>query len=541
MGSLANTTGITPAQLLSVETYTDAQSKTNPYFWIVTAKLRTRLDHRPWSPQFSDLFLTLKAKIVLGFKDKESLLYDPNELRILLARRIRTRVYLCGGPGDQNPPDRNPEFNRRYVEAGESIVFLDYRGTGGSVQVTNAAGDLDQDCMRFMRLLRPQDHAADGKTALADDNVDRLTGFLKLCRQDSIIRDLEAIRLALLPLGQRWHIFGQSYGGWLSLTYLSLCPKGLADSTITAGLAPITVSVDTTYRALFKVVIGRNDLYYTTYPEDVKRVKTITLHLLSQETPSDTGIELPRGGLLTAQRFLSLGRVLGNRARFAQVHNLIKAMSRDLETSSPLTLDSLANFERVDTWKFDERPVYALLHEAMYCRQGEVSNWSAERVSMEFPQYTWVARDEISGRNWREALIKNCARDAPKVYFSGEMVYPFHFRTYRALRPLVEVADRLAKHRWDEQTYSARQLRANQVPVYAVSYTSDMHVHPRLSEETATCVAGIEHEVLDVANGKLLEHGSVRSHTAEVMGKIDGLRAGYWSRRGQMDPTGNTW
>ena len=51
-----------------------------------------------------------------------------------------------------------------------------------------------------------------------------------LCRADSIVSDAEALRSALLPgdgAGSQWSLLGQSFGGFCSLTYLSMAPAGV--------------------------------------------------------------------------------------------------------------------------------------------------------------------------------------------------------------------------------------------------------------------------------------------------------------------------
>lgn len=48
-------------------------------------------------------------------------------------------------------------------------------------------------------------------------------------RADSIVRDAEIVRAALVPketLGGRWTILGQSFGGFCCVTYLSVAPQG---------------------------------------------------------------------------------------------------------------------------------------------------------------------------------------------------------------------------------------------------------------------------------------------------------------------------
>lgn len=57
---------------------------------------------------------------------------------------------------------------------------------------------------------------------------------------------------------------------------------------------------------------------------------------------------------------------------------------------------------------FDANPIYAILHEALYC-QGRASNWSAARILSKDPRFDWKkAKTEL--------------REDEPVYFAGEMV-----------------------------------------------------------------------------------------------------------------------
>lgn len=53
--------------------------------------------------------------------------------------------------------------------------------------------------------------------------------YLKLYRADSIVRDCEAVRLALTEgwpeERKKWSVMGQSFGGFCSITYLSFYPE----------------------------------------------------------------------------------------------------------------------------------------------------------------------------------------------------------------------------------------------------------------------------------------------------------------------------
>ncbi len=53
--------------------------------------------------------------------------------------------------------------------------------------------------------------------------------YLSFFRADSIVKDAEMVREALVPrdnCGGKWSVLGQSYGGFLIFTYLSFAPKG---------------------------------------------------------------------------------------------------------------------------------------------------------------------------------------------------------------------------------------------------------------------------------------------------------------------------
>lgn len=68
---------------------------------------------------------------------------------------------------------------------------------------------------------------------------------------------------------------------------------------------------------------------------------------------------------------------------------------------------------------FAGHPLYALMHEAIYGRGAQPTDWSAERVRAEFPQFDAAA-----------AL----AGDGPLI-FTGESIHPWHFEVDPALRP----------------------------------------------------------------------------------------------------------
>jgi pimeloyl-ACP methyl ester carboxylesterase len=127
-------------------------------------------------------------------------------------------VWLSGGPGFEAARETSPPsgWMKRAVQD-YRILLLDQRGTGRST---------------------PVGPEIPGRTPAAQ--AEYLTNF----RADSIVRDAEHIRRELGV--DRWSLLGQSFGGFTSMTYLSIAPEGHREAFITGGLSPIGRSVDDT-------------------------------------------------------------------------------------------------------------------------------------------------------------------------------------------------------------------------------------------------------------------------------------------------------
>lgn len=196
-------------------------------------------------------------------------------------------VYLQGGPGNPCRPPQQYAFSKTLLDKGYQVLFLDQRGTGLSTPVT-------------------------ASTLGLRGNDQQQADYLKLFRADNIVRDCEAIRQALLeeyPADRRtWSTIGQSFGGFCTITYLSLYPEGLRECFIFGGLMPLVESPDEVYRRLFRKIVERNEVYYDKYPEDVERVKSIVKYL---QRYGDGTIRLPSEGRLTVRRFQHMGIALG--------------------------------------------------------------------------------------------------------------------------------------------------------------------------------------------------------------------------------------
>jgi hypothetical protein len=112
------------------------------------------------------------------------------------------------------------------------------------------------------------------------------------------------------------------------------------------------------------------------------------------------------------------------------------------------------------------------------------------------------------------------APDRP-VLFTGEMVYPWMFDEYRALRPLKEAAHLLAQFDGWTRLYDQEVLRQNTVPTAAVMYYNDMYVDRLLSEEAASIITGIH-----VWATSEYEHNGLRADGEKILGRLIGLVRG---------------
>ncbi len=377
-------------------------------------------------------------------------------------------LFLQGGPGGKaaRPLGRDGWLARALDDY--RVLLLDQRGTGRSTPAT-----------RQTLALRG------GPQAQAD--------YLAHFRADSIVRDAELIRRRLLGDDRRWSLLGQSFGGFCTLTYLSLAPEGLHEAFVTGGLAGLRSSADDVYRAAYPRVVRKNEAHYARHPQDVAAARRIATHLLA--TPA----VLPDGGLLTVQAFQALGMVLGSGTGSDILHYLLEEAWVEGPSGAELSDTFLAEVQA--RLSFAQGPLYAVLHESIY---GQVSvtatgtEWAAERVRKEFPEFEAGA-----------ALDSGVP-----VLFTGEMIYPWMFETDPALRPLRETAELLAARDGWPDLYDVDRLAANQVPVFAAVYHDDMYVDTADSLETARAVRGLrpwitnewEHDGLRASGGKVLDH-----------------------------------
>lgn len=375
-------------------------------------------------------------------------------------------VYLQGGPGFGCSEPQDFALTRFIVNKGYQALYLDYRGVGLSTPVT--------------------------PDTIPKDLADQLE-YLKLFRQDNNVHDLEAVRMCLTsstatdPRRKQWSIFGQSFGGFVGLTYLSKYPGSLLEVYMTGGLAPISRSPTEVYQATFKRVMKRNSAYYNKYPEDIQNVRCVVHHLRRHAT----GVRLPNGGRLSPRRLLTLGHWFGMHGGLDTVHTIIMRMALDLQQFGFLTRPTLAQFEGANL-PFDENPIYAILHEAIYCyKRGISSDWAAQQVGQEIKEFQWLYPDDHpsdNAPNTHPFDAPDFLADPTPLFFTGEMIFPFMFEDYPELERMHKTAHALATYdAWDD-LYDEKQLARNTVPVYAASFIEDMYVDWNLANETASKV-----------------------------------------------------
>ncbi|WP_105030796.1 alpha/beta fold hydrolase [Arthrobacter ruber] len=377
------------------------------------------LDHRD----------TTSERIEVFAREYSSLEHDDDAVA-----RLPWLLFLQGGPGGRGVRTTQLSGWMKAAARDFRILMLDQRGTGRSTPA---------DAATLAALPTPQ--------AQAD--------YLSHFRADAIVADAELIRARLGSAP--WTVFGQSYGGFCTLTYLSNAPAGIERALITGGLAPLAGAPDEVYRATFARVEERNREYFSWYPEDRELVTRIARHLREVEE------HLPDGERLTVRRFQMVGSFLGGNTRVHALHYLLEDAFTTTPDGPRLSATFLEQVQGIVSRA--SQPLYALMHESIYC-QGGASSWAARRVLDEYPQF----RD-----------------DAAEILFTGEMVYPWYFEEDPALRPLRAVADVLAaKEDWGP-LYDADVLATNVVPAAAAVYRHDIYVDRNLSLTTAAGIRNL--------------------------------------------------
>jgi len=369
-------------------------------------------------------------------------------------------LFLQGGPGGKSPRPVRAESWIGHAVRTHRVLLLDQRGTGRSTPITaRTAGD------------RP-----------AKD----LAAYLRLFRADSIVADAEILRERVAG-GNKWDTLGQSYGGFITMSYLSAAPRGLRTCYVTGGLPGLTATADQVYERTYPRVAGKNAEFYRSYPGAATAVRRIADHLSTHD------VRLPDGDRLTAERFRVLGNAFGMSYGYAQVRWLLDEAWHGEQLSDTFRYEVMAQTGFVD------QPLFAL-QEYCYGRADSPTNWAASRALANHPAF---------------------AADADPLLFTGEMMYPWMFEQIAALRPFAGAAEILASSDDWPPLYDRERLAANEVPVLAAVYFDDMYVDAGFSLETAAAVGNVRTWVTNE-----YEHDGLRTAGEAVVGRLMEMAAG---------------
>ncbi|QNP74443.1 alpha/beta fold hydrolase [Streptomyces roseirectus] len=368
-------------------------------------------------------------------------------------------VYLQGGPGfgADRSVGRPGWLGRALREY--RVLMLDQRGTGHSTPATRQTLPLRGG---------PAEQAA----------------YLTHFRADSIVRDCELIRRELTG-GAPWTVLGQSYGGFCTVSYLSLAPEGLTAAVITGGLPSLDAHADDVYRAAYPRMERKVAAHYARYPQDAARARRIAEHL------AERPLTLPNGALLTVDGFRTLGILLGGGEGSHRLHHLLEDAFVPTVAGDALSDEFQENLQ--NHLSYAKNPLYALVHESIYGQDTRPTAWSADRVRAEFPQF----------------------EGTDPFLFTGETIHPWMFDHDPALRPLKETAHLLAARTDWTPLYDRARLAANEVPVAAAVYHDDLYVHTPHSLETARAIKGLRTWVTDE-----FEHDGIRAGGPRVLDRL---------------------
>lgn len=373
-------------------------------------------------------------------------------------------VFLQGGPGGESPRPLRADGWLGHVAKTHRVLLLDQRGCGRSTPVTA--------------------RSTQGMTGV------EIAAYLRHFRADSIVADAEIFRKQVAG-GKPWTTLGQSYGGFITLTYLSQAPEGLAGCLVTGGLAGLEATAADVYAHTFPRIARKNTAYYERYPDDIAVVRRIADLLAAEE------VLLPDGSRLTPERFRLIGSVFGMSYGYEHVHWLLDT-AWDGDPGRGVLADRFLQSVMVET-SYAQGPIYAL-QEYLYGAPGEQTGWAADREIARRPEF---------------------AADADPLLLTGETMFRWMFDQIPLLRPFADAADILAAVDDWPPLYDLERLAGNKVPVVAAVYFDDMYVDADLSLDTARRVGNVRPWVTNEYEHDGLRTGAVIERLTDMLaGKV---------------------
>ena len=375
-------------------------------------------------------------------------------------------TYLQGGPGGANPRPLGRDGWIDEALRDYRVVLVDQRGTGGSTPVD---------------------------AEIVAERGDTGGEFLACFRADSIVRDLEHVRASLYD-GRRWATLAQSFGGWITMTYLSFAPEGLTASYVCGGVPGMPPRASEVYRRTFDRVEAKTAEFYRRYPDDEAAVARIADRLAAGD------VRLPDGDVLTVRRWQSLGIDFGMKPGFERLHWLVEKAFIENDRLSPAFLQDVMTLS-----SSAGNPLFWTLQESIY--GDEHSGPTA-----------WAAQAERE----RRAQFDETRRP---LLFTGEMAFPWMFDEVRLLRGFRTAVDQLAAKTDWSPLYDRAALQSNEVPVAAVVYFDDMYVDAGLQLETLKGVGNSQYWVTNEYEHDGIGSGRTLTRLRELVRDRGGERA----------------
>ena len=292
--------------------------------------------------------------------------------------------------------------------------------------------------------------------------------------------------------GRRWSTFAQSFGGWITLTYLSRAPEALRACYVAGGIPGLPASAAEVYRRTFTRVEEKNAEYARRFPQDVAVVDAVADRL------AEGDVLLPDGDVLTVERFQSLGIDLGMKPGPERLHWLVDgAFARPGRLSEAFLAECLTRTSSASN------PLFWTLQESIYADGPGATGWAAQAERQRRPQFD-------PGRR--------------PLLFTGEMAFPWMFDQVRLLRPFRDAVHELAARTQWSPLYDLDRLAANEVPVAAAVYFDDMFVDAHLQLDTLRRVGASQYWVTNEHEHDGISSGRVLTRLRELVRDVGGER-----------------
>ena len=372
-------------------------------------------------------------------------------------------LFLQGGPGGKSPRpgDGVGDGWLRHATRTHRVLLLDQRGTGRSTPLTGRA-----------------------VVGWSDEEI---AAYVRCMRADSIVRDAEVLRERVAG-GRTWETLGQSYGGFVTMTYLSMAPEGLDACYVTGGLP----GPDRDRRRGVRAHLPSGG------PQERRVLRAIPRRRGAgppdRGPPREQEVELPDGDRLTTRRFRLLGNLFGMSYGYERLHWLLEEAWHGSELSDVFLHGVQALTGHI------EDPLFAL-QEYTYGQPGS----GAERV----------------GRGAGDGAARRLRGGPRPAAVHGRDVLQLDVRGDPGAEAVQGRRRAAGGVRRVGAAYDLDRLAANEVPVSAAVYFDDMYVDADLQLDTARRVGNVRAWVTNE-----YEHDGLRADAPRVLGRLMDMRAG---------------